>query len=570
MAHLIKNTLKSTLLFSLFIASISQAADIKANATIKSVTIYPGSAKITRHSRVTVSPGNNTITINNLPVNLDENSLRISGNAAVSVVMGSVELVKNIQRDVVQTKEKNLREKIESVMEQKKEVIDALSRNRSQLDYIQRMVLGNSNTPIPNENNRPKNSAYTDLPLEQWTKAWQTLDTATASVQEKIRLAERSIRHTDKELNRLNRELRQVAVNQSATRSATLQVESPSNTVLDLKISYQINGARWSPVYDADLNTQTGITHFKTLAQISQRTGEDWKDVKVTLSTLRPSAGTQLPVLNPWVIDFLPQFNDAGSVSNTMMYQQKRKMNKSLMMEADEALVVEAMPVPVPKRDKEMQQREANVVNSDFSAEYVVPGLISLDSGSHKRRFALGSQSFQSDIHLASAPRFDPRAMILAKFNYEEETPLLAGHLSLYRNGNYVGNTYLSQKQSGEEVKLSFGEDDKVKIKFIPDPDKKRKDGLLFGKKKVVERHYQVSITNNHTKPFSISLYDTFPVASNEDIKVTKTGDLPNRMKVDGKEGVVSWDRELSPQDKLKIKYGYTVSYPEDKIIPSL
>ena len=217
-----------------------------------------------------------------------------------------------------------------------------------------------------------------------------------------------------------------------------------------------------------------------------------------------------------------------------------------------------------------MRQQQSRLISADFSAEYKVPGMISLGSGSNKRRFSLNSSKLTSTIKLASSPRYDPRAMILATTKYEEETPLLAGSMSLYRNGNYVGNSFLQQKQSGEEIKLSFGEDDKVKIKFMPDPDKKRKDGLLFGKKKVVERYYKVSISSNHSKPYPISISDVLPVASDENIKVKRLGEAPTRTDVDDKKGVVSWDKTLAPKQDIKIKYGYSVSYPEDKIIPSL
>ena len=160
--------------------------------------------------------------------------------------------------------------------------------------------------------------------------------------------------------------------------------------------------------------------------------------------------------------------------------------------------------------------------------------------------------------------------MLLATTQYQQETPLIAGSMSLYRNGSFVGNSFLSQKLSGEEIKLSFGEDDKVKIKFLPDPDKKRQDGLLFGKKKVVERHYKVSVNSQHDKPYELSLYDVIPVSSQEDIVVKSTGDLPTKTDVDDKKGVVSWDVSLEPKKSFNLKYGYSVSYPEDKIVPGL
>ena len=160
--------------------------------------------------------------------------------------------------------------------------------------------------------------------------------------------------------------------------------------------------------------------------------------------------------------------------------------------------------------------------------------------------------------------------MILAETSYTADAPLIGGSVSLYRDGSFVGNSFLQEKRSGEEIRLSFGEDSKVKIEFLPDPDQKRQDGLLFGKKKVIERHYKVSVKSNHDKPYAITLFDVLPVAAHEDIAVKRLGDTPTIMDVDDKKGVVGWERTLQPQKKLSLTYGYSVSYPEEKSIPDL
>lgn len=545
--------------------TVINAAQINADSSIKAVTVYPGSAKITRVTKIKLTTGDNNITIRNLPLGLNESSLRVSGEGEGSISLGSVELSKDIQQDVVQQQEKDIRDKIEELQENRLVIEDSISRNRAQLDYIRKMVIGNN--LASQRKDESLSGSYTNLPLDQWQQAWQTLGDATNKVQEAIRQSKKSLKDSNKLLNKLNRELQQVATNQKETRVAKLQIDAEKATELTLSLSYQITGARWEPVYDADLDTETGDIKLKTLAQISQRTGEDWSGVDVTLSTLRPSAGTQLPQLNPWVLDFMPE---------AVAQKEDRSFNSGIAMDSMELAqkpmsVSKAAPAPRPmKRSAPMRQQQSRLISADFSAEYKVPGSISLGSGSNKRRFALNSQNFSSKIKLASTPRLDPRVMILATAKHQEETPLLAGSMSLYRNGNFVGNTLLSQKLSGEEIKLSFGEDDKVKIKFLPDPDKKRKDGLLFGKKKVVERHYKLSITSNHNKPFPISISDVIPVASDENITVKNLGELPSIKDVDDKKGVVSWNKTLAPKSELKLQYGYSVSYPEDRTILGL
>lgn len=549
------------LLLGCGIFTAAHAGDIVADSRITAVTVYPGSAKVTRSSTLTLQAGDNRVVIDNLPLNIIETSLRVDGEGQGDISLGSVQLKKNILRDVVQEKEKALLEQIEQAEQERRVLGDEVNRYQSQLEYIRQMVMGGNRGSGSDENV----GSYARLPLEQWQQAWQTLDAATADMQQKIRQSEKALNEVDKTLNKLRRDLNQVATNQKETLSATLQVQSSTSTDLALRLTYQINGARWEPVYDADLDTAKGEIHLKTLAQISQRTGEDWADVSVTLSTLRPGVNSQLPELDSWVLDFMPppQPMPAPMVEESLEMAVGGLADDMQNIDRRERFARKPMP------KKRIRQQQSRLISTDFSAEYQVPGKISLDTGSDKRRFTLSAQALQATVKLASAPRFDPRVMIQTETSYTRDTPLIAGSMSLYRNGSFVGNTFLGEKLSGEEIKLSFGEDSKVKINFQPDPDQKRKDGL-FSKQKVIERHYKVSITSNHDKPYAINIYDVMPVAAHEDIEVKTLGQKPTQRGVDDKKGVVRWEKKLPPKKEQSLTYGYSVSYPEDQVIQGL
>ncbi len=547
--------------------------EIIAESRISAVTVYPGSAKVMRTAKAELPGGSHSIVIANLPIGMNQSSLRVTGKAAQDVRLGNVEVSQEIRKEAVYEKERELTKKLEAVKQARQVVDDALSRNRQLLEYIRAMVIGKPASE--KKGDEPHTNAYSSLPLEKWQEAWDTLDTATARVQEKIRMSRLKWKELDKKIRKLEAELRQVAVSrrQPSTLTARIQVEALAATNLELNISYQINGANWSPIYDADLNTQDRKLLIKTLGKVSQRTGEDWRDVKLTLSTLRPGEGAQLPDLNPWVLDFAPQPtpNSYGGFMSNQRIEESAEVSGAMMDKMDSRMLRKSMkPMAAPAPRREMLAEESQLRLADFSAEFNAPGLVSLKSGNDSKRFALVTQSFETKVQLASAPRFDPRVMILSTFKYQGESPLLAGNASLYRNGGFVGNVFLKQVLPSEEIKLSFGEDDKVKIIFQPDPDKKRKDGLLFGKRKVVERYYQVSITNQHKKPYTITLYDVFPVAADEKISVKKLGEAPDKTDIDDKKGVVAWLRTLEPGKKIKLKYGYSVSYPEDRMVDGL
>ncbi len=108
MSSLIKNLLVCSVISTYaFYISLSNAAEINADSSIKAVTIYPGSAKITRLSTLGMVPGSNDIVIQGLPINLNQSSLRVTGESEADVSLGSIELQRTIQQDIIQEKEKN-------------------------------------------------------------------------------------------------------------------------------------------------------------------------------------------------------------------------------------------------------------------------------------------------------------------------------------------------------------------------------------------------------------------------------------------------------------------------------
>ena len=523
------------------------AADLNTTSAIEAVKIFPGSAKVTRVATIEVAAGEHTLEITDLPMRLIQSSLRVTGTADADVKLGSISLKSKINTELVLEEERALRKQIDSVSQERSSLQDIIKRQQSKLEYITAMGSGGDSEA---------GSRYLQLPMEQWQEAWKTLEDATAAAQQLIRETSLEVVALDAELKKLNSQLRLVASNQRSTRIAGLSLEASADTTLKVEISYLINGASWAPVYDADLDTQSGKLTIKSQAEISQRTGENWNNTKVTLSTLRPSQSSQLATLEPWSIDFAPDLESFPVARGMAMSEEMTPM-----MEADMGVHAVAS-APMAKR---VEAEQSVLVSADFSADYIVPRQVSLDTGSEKKRFALSEEAHNSDIVLASTPRLDPRVLLSTSFKYNKDTPLLSGNLSLYRDGNYVGSTHLSQQQPGQEVKLSFGEDDKVKLTFQPDPDAKSEDGIFFGKRKVVKRAYQITMNNQHDKSYPIHLYDNVPVASHEDITVELSGDAPSEKNIEDKKGVMVWKRTLKPKTEQRLRYGYSVSYPEDK-----
>jgi hypothetical protein len=85
-------------------------------------------------------------------------------------------------------------------------------------------------------------------------------------------------------------ELRKTAV-------ITLRVEAGSPTASTLQLDYFIPGARWAPSYQCQLSADGDRAELQLRAVLAQRSGEDWRGVKLQLSTADPLQWTELPTL---------------------------------------------------------------------------------------------------------------------------------------------------------------------------------------------------------------------------------------------------------------------------------
>src|SRR6266511_740765 len=90
----------------------------------------------------------------------------------------------------------------------------------------------------------------------------------------------------------------------------SLDVSAEAEAEVELELTYVVDGAGWQPTYDIRLDSdRLALTWY---ALVSQRTGEDWPECELLLSTARPSGAVTVPELGPWYLDRIrPAFDGA-------------------------------------------------------------------------------------------------------------------------------------------------------------------------------------------------------------------------------------------------------------------
>lgn len=525
------------------------SAELEAWGRVTAVTVFADRALVTRTVEAEVPAGAATVVVPGLPAGLLEDSLRVEGRAEMPLVVGSLESRRVFSEGLVRERERRLAEELEGLRDEERAWADRTRALQTRLAFIE--ALGKK---IPERFDAELAQGRAEPQV--WREAWTAVGDGAAETFAAIQASEVEQRAVREKIRRVQQELAQVATGRREEIQVRVQVAAEGAGRATLALSYQVPGAAWRPTYEARLSTEEGSLSLTQHAQVRQSTGEDWAEVILTLSTARPSEGAQVPVLEPWFIDFISVRPLARAVAPLLMAETAAGRDANQL----------AAPAPpeVP-----VGWEQAEVLVGEFAAEYRVPGAVTVPADSQPHRFAVGDHVLEARLSVRAVPKVAPVGYLLAKAAFPGQAALLPGPVSLFRGHAYIGKVALPLTRPGEELDLSFGEDDRVRIAYAFDTGERSRTGI-FEKRRRVERRYRMEVANHHGRPLEVTVLDQLPVPQDERIKVEllEGATPPTERDVAGVRGALAWSRTYRPGEEAVILFGYAVSYPEGEQVP--
>jgi TonB-dependent SusC/RagA subfamily outer membrane receptor len=272
--------------FPLFIFS----NDKKISSEIKEVTVYLSGASITRVATCKLRAGTSEITLSGLSTKIDESSIQISGLQAVSILSMSYGInYMPVIED--QSSALPLQKRLNAI-----EIEIALLKNNisgleeeEQVIYANRSMSGRTQEP-----NLVRVREISSYYRERIT-----------AIKNEVFKANLEINTLTKETRRLQKQMAELNnVTEKEQGELTLKLDAPVTSTLSLNVSYQVHDAGWIPNYDiksVDLGAPLSL-HYK--AHVYQKTGNDWKNVTITLSTGNPNVNVAKPSLGTKYLNF--------------------------------------------------------------------------------------------------------------------------------------------------------------------------------------------------------------------------------------------------------------------------
>jgi uncharacterized protein (TIGR02231 family) len=393
-----------------------------------------------------------------------------------------------------------------------------------------------------------------------WPAAWTAIGQGSDKTLAAIHAQDVAARALDRKIEKAARELARVRTGASERLAVRVHVHADAAATARLAVTYQGPGASWSPVYDARLDPEAARLELTLRAQVRQKTGEDWDNAALTLSTARPTSGAAMTEPEPWFIGVNPMLRSRGVV-------RPDKLAPRAPASRSEGFSLSQLDETV--RFAPAEEEVATTAASEFTLAYKVAGPQTVPADGEPHRFAADTRDLPVKLAVRARPRAEERAYLYAVLT-NDGAPLPGGPVNLFRGGALVGRAALEDTPTGEERRLPFGTDDRVRVARKVDKDLAGKKGL-FNKKHRVERRDVIEVENFHGRPVEITVYDRLPVPRQEQIEVKYLDDWatpPTETDWEGRKGVLAWTRTYAAGEQGEIRVGYTVSYPEGWNVP--
>ncbi len=510
---------------------------IAVDSKIDSVVIYSDRVMVSRFASIYLDRTTDLI-FADLPGSLDDQSVKIK---ASGLVIGEVQIHKGYTaRPHARLKE--LEEKVKLLEQKDRALSDEILVIKEKEKFLQTISVGAPDV-ISKE-------VYTGkISPAAWEQGLKFMVDGLLSAKTRIAQIEREHRELVTEIDTLRKKLNDTKAIIENRKTIEIDVHPEKSGNYKIELNYILYGATWRTYYELRANPSNGKIGLGYFGKISQRTGEDWEDVRIVLSTGKPALGGTAPTPEPWYIYSYEYEEDA---------MVPRAAPSALAME----VVAEKPAIP-------QTPPSAPPVQTGIAVWYPLPGRYSIKSGEPEKKVQIYDTGFNADFEYLIIPRLSELAYSTGKFQNKSDYLFLAGDAGTYVGDDFTGKTYLSNLAPDDSTTVSFGVDEMIKVERELKKSKVTKGGL-FKKIKKHELVYENSIKNFRNKDITCTIIDQVPVSQEPDIKVGDIKFEPKPSEEDKDRGIYYWKVTIKPGEVFKIKTFFSVEAPESSNVEEM
>lgn len=474
------------------------ASELDMNTKVEAVTIYHSGALVTRTSSIDLKPGVNELIFKNLSSKIVLNSLKVS-NKEVTI------LNKTLVRKLTD--------------EEFNQLIDRKEALNKQMALIEAKY------------NEPG-----------FISKVEDLEKMTDFYAKNILQTKKELRNIDQKINEAKK-LENIELKNENAAMLKLIVSVDGSLKSPFKIQYVCGGIGWSPAYEVIVESSGDESiEIKYLAKAMSQTGEDWDNVKISLSSSFPlESPTSLPKADsPWVLD-----GGYGNYNANYPDQQNGIQNEE-QQEIDKLEGVEYQEISIPSFLKLRTLKE----------------IYSIKSNSTVFTFPIQTIKLPTNFYYYGFPSLDPEVYLVAEVTGWDTLGFVDGIANITFGGNDVGKSIIKFSESKDTLLLPIGKDNSVYMRRTEMVDKKYFQITSIGKKRVTTLAYQFELKNNNNFPIQFELVDQIPISQTKSAEV-KIESIANGQ-VNNETGEISWNLGLKPGQTSDKELIFTIEMDAD------
>ena len=532
--------MKKIILFFLLLTGFQLFAENQKsiiNSEIKDVKVFLSGAQVNRSFKTTIEAGVTELAIENLSSQIDRNSITVSINGD-AMIISTVYTLDYLKEKKVTPELKKLQDSLETFTDIMNELnlLEAVYTEETGMLNANKAV-GGSNVGVNSDNLHKAIDFYRQRMIEVKGKILE-ID------KKKVKLAEK-IKRMNEQINTENGKMNQ------PFGTILVNVSSKQKENVDVSLSYFARGASWIPSYDLRAKDVNSPVNLLYKASVSQNTGENWENVHVFLSTGNPTLGGNKPTLSPWYINFITPRYEQILNAPTM-----ENMSKSMRMGE----------IKIPSSDASSMTDNVQMQENQVVTEFDIQLPYTVHNDGKAVMMDIQSFTLPAAFSYFTTPKLDKDAFLMANITGWEKLNLLPGASNIYLENSYVGQSFINPSETSDTLQLSFGRDKRITVKR--EKVKDMNTTKFIGGNIEKEFLFETTIRNSKKEGITITLDDQVPVSKDSNIKVTDVELSGGNYNPDT--GMINWKLDLKSGETKKIRFGYKVKYPKDKIIGGL
>jgi uncharacterized protein (TIGR02231 family) len=534
--------MKKLLLFPLVAMAITSLAQkpIFTRAKVNAVTVYNYSAQIEQSASLNLPKGASEIVVKNVADYLMENTVQIG--AAPSLTVLSVQFTNNYVSEFEPDENNPTIKKVRDSIAFYTKSLNKLEIEKTSLSKTIEIL--DKNQQVYGQNSGLNFAELVKL-VDYYKSKRSEMNIQIATIDEKTIVINQA-------LKKLNTKLEMGTKNEEKASNGKLiiQVMNDLPGKTDLAISYLTSNASWQPFYDMRASNITQPINLMYKAQVTQSTGIDWVQAKLSLSSANPTQNNTEPALQPWVLQYSVPI---------AQYDKKRASYALDDVAAAPMLSAKVSGLAVSNTNALLTENQLNI-----SFDIAMPYTILSNGKAHS--VALKEIKLPATYQYYAAPKAENEAFLIAQITNYANYNLLNGEANIIFEGMYVGKANINPSATSDTLKLSLGRDKKITITRDKVLDK---SGIKFlSAKKEQTFTYDITVRNNKKESIQLLLNDQYPTSNDKEIEIELL--QSNKAENNTETGKLTWLLNLKPSETKKIRFSYKVKYAKDKAIDNL